>query len=212
MKALNACLAAAGACLVTTAAAQSANPVTLYGRVYVTVESVEAKGGTTPGRPRRNARPIVLAGRSRQGGPRRRSPRLLPAGDGIQAGRHLGHIRQSQHRHWTARRLGVDLVGRWDTPFKQTMVGSVDPWTDLQMGDITGAAIRQGDFSLRAANVVQYWSPTFADLQVKAMYVPNEGRTAQANPSMIGGSISYSKGDASLSYAYEKHARWSTRR
>ena len=100
---------------------------------------------------------------------------------------------------------GSVLVGRWDTPFKQTMVGSVDPWTDLQIGDITGAAIRQGDFSLRASNVIQYWSPKFADVQVKAMWVPNEARTATVDPSMYGGSITWAKGAASLSYAYEKH-------
>ena len=38
-------LAVAGACVAPVAMAQTANPVTLYGRVYVTFESVEAKGG-----------------------------------------------------------------------------------------------------------------------------------------------------------------------
>src|SRR5450631_3707362 len=37
-------LAVAGACVVPAAMAQTANPVTLYGRVYVTLESVEADG------------------------------------------------------------------------------------------------------------------------------------------------------------------------
>ena len=37
-------LAVAGACGVPAAMAQTANPVTLYGRVYVTLESVEASG------------------------------------------------------------------------------------------------------------------------------------------------------------------------
>ena len=41
-------LAVAGACVAPAAMAQTANPVTLYGRVYVTLESVEAKGGATP--------------------------------------------------------------------------------------------------------------------------------------------------------------------
>ena len=35
-------LAVAGACVAPAAMAQTANPVTLYGRVYVTFESVEA--------------------------------------------------------------------------------------------------------------------------------------------------------------------------
>ena len=37
-------LAVAGACVVPEAMAQTANPVTLYGRAYATFESVEAKG------------------------------------------------------------------------------------------------------------------------------------------------------------------------
>jgi hypothetical protein len=42
--ALGICLATAS----TTALAQSANPVILYGRAYLMVESVEADGGTAP--------------------------------------------------------------------------------------------------------------------------------------------------------------------
>src|SRR6185503_7527369 len=41
-------LAVAGACVAPTAMAQTANPVTLYGILAVTVESVEAKGGANP--------------------------------------------------------------------------------------------------------------------------------------------------------------------
>ena len=37
-------LAVAGACIAPAAMAQTANPVTLYGRVHVNVESVEATG------------------------------------------------------------------------------------------------------------------------------------------------------------------------
>ena len=39
-------LAVAGVCVAPTVMAQTANPVTLYGRIYVTAESVEADGGT----------------------------------------------------------------------------------------------------------------------------------------------------------------------
>ena len=39
-------LAVAGACVAPTVMAQTANPVTLYGRIFVSVESVEADGGT----------------------------------------------------------------------------------------------------------------------------------------------------------------------
>jgi len=41
-------VAVAGACVAPAAMAQTANPVTLYGIVYATIESVEATGGATP--------------------------------------------------------------------------------------------------------------------------------------------------------------------
>src|SRR5258708_23660007 len=46
-------LAVAGACVVPAAMAQTANPVTLYGRVHVTFESVEAGGSAAGTLPRR---------------------------------------------------------------------------------------------------------------------------------------------------------------
>jgi predicted porin len=39
-------LAVAGACVAPAAMAQTANPVTLYGRIYATFENVQATGGT----------------------------------------------------------------------------------------------------------------------------------------------------------------------
>jgi predicted porin len=199
---------AAGAALVPLAAtAQSAAPATLYGRVYITVESVEAKDGTTPvpRRTRLRDQSSLLGVRGEE-----------DLGGGLSAWYQLetGFNPDQASGTWANRNSAVGLrgswgsvfVGRWDTPFKQTQVGSVDPWSDLQMGDITGAAIRQGDFSNRVANVVQYWSPKFSDVQVKAMWVPNEARTATRNPSLYGLSVSWTRGsDTSLSYAYEKH-------
>ena len=206
MKKSAALMAVAGGLLAPAALAQSANPITLYGRVYLTVESVEAKGGTTPlaNRTRIRDQASLLGFRGEEN-----------LGGGLKAFFQLetGFNPDQASGTFANRNSGVGLrgnwgsvqVGRWDTPFKQTQVGSVDPWGDLQIGDITGAAIRQGDFSLRAANSIQYWSPKFGKTQVKLMWVPNEGRTATANPSMYGGAITWGGGDTSLSYAYEKH-------
>lgn len=46
-------VALAAGVVASAAFAQAGDPITLYGRIYVTAESVEAKGGTSP-RPRRN--------------------------------------------------------------------------------------------------------------------------------------------------------------
>jgi predicted porin len=51
-------LAVAGAFVAPAAMAQTANPVTLYGKVYVTFESVEA-GGSPPLRQRRDQAPFA---------------------------------------------------------------------------------------------------------------------------------------------------------
>jgi predicted porin len=186
--------------------AQTANPVTLYGRVYLTVETVQAKGGAASGlrstRMRDQSSLLGVRGEEDLGGGLKAFFQLET---GFNPDQNSGTFANRNSGVGLRGAWGSVLLGRWDTPFKQTQVGSVDPWTDLQIGDITGAAIRQGDFSLRAANLIQYWSPVFANTQVKLMHVPNETRTATANPSMLGGSISWKKGDASLSYAYEKH-------
>ncbi len=199
-------VALAAGIVAPAALAQTANPVTLYGRVYVTAESVEAKGGTTP-RPRRNrvedqSSLLGVRGTEDLGGG-------LSAFFQLEAGFSPDDTSGTFARRNSAVGLrgswGSISMGRWDTPFKQTQVGSVDPWTDLQIGDITGAAIRQGAFSQRATNVVQYVSPTFAGFVVRAMYGANEGKTATVNPSLQSASITWGEGDASFSYAYEKH-------
>ena len=127
MKVLNVCLAAAGACLVATAAAQSANPVTLYGRIYTTVESVEAKEGTTPvvQRVRMRDQSSYLGVRGEE-----------DLGGGLKAFFQLetGFNPEQPSGTFANRNTGVGLrgtwgsvlIGRWDTPFKQSMVGSVD--------------------------------------------------------------------------------------
>ena len=48
MKSNQILLAIVGVCASTAALAQSANPVTLYGRIYLVGETVQATGGTTP--------------------------------------------------------------------------------------------------------------------------------------------------------------------
>ncbi len=198
-------LAAAG--VAPAALAQTGDPVTLYGRIYVTAESVEAKGGASP-RPRRNrvedqSSLLGVRGAENLGGG---LTAFFQLETGFSPDDTAGTFARRNSAVGLRGAWGAISMGRWDTPFKQTQVGSVDPWTDLQIGDITGAAIRQGGFSQRAQNVVQYMSPTWAGFQVKAMYGANEGRTATVNPSLVSASVSWEASEnASLSYAYEKH-------
>jgi len=199
-------LAVAGACFAPTVMAQTANPVTLYGRIYATLESVEADGGAAPlgnrTRVSDNASYLGVRGTEDLGG-------------GLKAFFQLETAfspESSSATSFATRNSGVGLqggwgsilLGRWDTPMKTSQT-AVDPWGDLTLGDITGAGLDQGNFSRREGNSVQYWSPNWAGFTVRALYTANEGKTATTNPNTVGASVAYSKGAIYVAYAYEKH-------
>lgn len=198
-------LAIAGASVAPAAMAQTANPVTLYGRVYATFESVEAKGGASPVA-RRNrvadqASYLGVRGTEDIGGGLKAFFQLETAfapdaNQTVFANRNSAIGLQGG--------FGSILMGRWDTPMKVTQT-AVDPWGDLTNGDITGAALDQGNFSRREQNSVQYWSPTMAGFSVRLQYTANEGKTGTTNASVHGASLAYSGGPLYAALAYEKH-------
>src|SRR6187402_1962543 len=114
-------LAIAGATVAPAAMAQTANPVTLYGRVHLTYEYVEAKG--TPSQARRTrmqdqASLLGVRGTEDLGGGLKAffqletafAPDQAPGTNGGFAGRNSGVGLQGG---W-----GSLLMGRWDMPFK----------------------------------------------------------------------------------------------
>ena len=202
-------LAVTGACVVPAAMAQTANPVTLYGRAYVTVESVEATGGTSAQndaskrRTRLDDQSSLLGVRGTEdlGGGLKAFFQLetafkLDQNDTTFANRNSGVGLQGG---W-----GSVLIGRWDMPFKTTTI-AVDPFGDLTIGGITGVLNDQKNFDVRAQNVVQYWSPSWSGVAVRLATTSNETKTATQNPRMSGASITYTGGPLYLVGAYEKH-------
>ena len=204
-------LAVAGACVAPAAMAQTANPVTLYGRVYATFESVEASGGTVADVVRRNRvsdQSSLLGVRGTE-----------DLGGGLKAFFQLETAFKPDQNDTTfaARNSGVGLqgawgsvlMGRWDTPYKVTTI-AVDPFGDLTLGGITagmsgsGARNVQAEFDRRDQNVVQYWSPTWAGVAVRLSYSANEARTATVNPRSNGGSITWTGGPLYVGYAYHE--------
>jgi predicted porin len=190
----------------------------LYGRVYLTVEQVESKGGATP-----------MSSRSRVSD----NSSLL----GVKAEKELGNGIKAWGQLETAfkaddttggtnsfanRNSGVGvtggfgnfLVGRWDMPFKQTQTLAIDPFGDLTIAASSGTVVRQQGFNNRASNVVQYWSPSFAGLIGKLAFTSNEGKSdaapvpgtaAGADPKMYGASAEWSRGPFYVAYGYENH-------
>ncbi len=172
---------AAEALMVPCASAQSPDLVTLYGRVYVMVESVEATGGAAP-----LARRLRVTDQASLLGVRGRED----LGGGLKAFFQLETAFQADQNNTTfATRnsgiglessLGSVLLGRWDTPFR--LAGSVDV-----LGDLTMAGYGAAGFNTRLH------------------YTANEARTATRNPSVSGAGVTYTNGPFFVGYAYEKH-------
>jgi predicted porin len=198
-------LALACLCLAPVAMAQTASPVTLYGRVYLMLESVEAKG-TPPvaRRTRLSDRNSILGVRGTE-----------DLGGGLKAFYQLETLFASDEASGTfaSRNSGVGLqgawgsvlFGRWDTPFKVAHAAIVDVFGDLALPDITGATMNQGNFQRREPNSIQYWSPNWRGVAFRGHYATNEGKTATANPYSYGASLVYQAGKLYLAYAHEYH-------
>jgi len=198
-------LAVAGACVAPAAMAQTANPVTLYGRIYATLESVEAKGGAAPiaKRTRVSDQSSLLGVRGTE-----------DLGGGLKAFFQLetGFKPDQNDTTFAARNSGVGLqggwgsilLGRWDSPWKTTTI-AIDPFGDLTLGGITGTLSDGGNFDRRPQNVIQYWSPSWAGFAVRLERTANEGKTSALNPYDQGASLTYTGGPVYVFAAYEEH-------
>ena len=197
-------LAVAGATFAPAVMAQSANPVTLYGRAWVMVNSIKADGGATPLSSRTTvvdeSSLIGVRGFEDLGGGLKAFFQIESSAPPDAGGGTLG-----------SRNSGVGLVGgfgsiilgRWDSPFKLSAI-FVDPAGQNTIGNQL-SVINTGDFNRRENNMVQYWSPTIAGFSARLMYGANEGKTATANPNSTSVSLDYATGPFRINYAYEKH-------
>ncbi|HEX3098957.1 MAG TPA: porin [Usitatibacter sp.] len=200
-------LAVFGACVAPAAMAQTAGPVTLYGRVYETVVSVEGKAGGTAAaidrRTRIDDQASLLGVRGTE-----------DLGGGLQAFFQLETAFKPDQNDTTfaARNSGVGLqggwgsviIGRWDTPYKVSTY-PVDAFGDLTMAGISGLGHDQGNFDRRDQNMIQYWSPNFAGFAFKGMYQVNEAKTATTNPHDTSANVTYTRGPVYAFLAYEDH-------
>ena len=204
-------LAVASACVAPAAMAQTANPVTLYGKVYATIEWVEATGGTAAQDAATKRRSRIEDQASRLGV---RGTEDL--GGGLKAFFQLetAFRPDSNNTTFAARNSGVGLqggwgsvmIGRWDTPFKLATT-AVDPYGDVTIGGIKGALNDQSQFDRRDQNVIQYWSPTWSGVAVRLQGQANEskGAAGTADPKDYGASVTYTGGPLYLFYAWEQH-------
>lgn len=202
-------LAVAGATFAPAVMAQSANPVTLYGRIWVMANSVKATGpASLPSRISvvDESSLIGVRGTEDLGGGIKaffqcESSAPPDAGGGTFCSRNSGVGLQGN--------FGSVLLGRWDSPFKLSQI-FVDPYGQNTLGNqqtwvgVSGAG-GNNDFNRRQNNNIQYWSPVFSGFSVRLNYGANETKTGTANPQTTGFSLDYNNGPVRVAYAYENH-------
>lgn len=216
-------LAVAGATFAPAVMAQSANPVTLYGRAWVMFNAVKADGGATV-LSRRNtvvneSSLIGIRGTEDIGGGLKAFFQLEMGFAPDENATSVSALNPApaatplsiNNSPVTGRNSGVGLqggfgsiiLGRWDSPFKLSAI-FVDPYAQNTIGNQL-AVINTGNFNRRENNMVQYWSPTISGFSLRAMYGANEAKTATTSPSSISASIDYAAGPFRINYANEKH-------
>ena len=202
-------LAVAGASIAPAAMAQTANPVTLYGRAYAMFESVEQNGPTAASTLTRRNRVsdqsslLGVRGTEDLGGGLKAFFQLetgfkVDQNDTTFAARNSG----------VGRRAGSALMGRWDTtrrhhgrrPVRRPHAG----WHTTVMN---GNGVR----GVTSTNAFDRRDRTSCSTGRRAKwhrrglsYSANEGRTATLNPLSQGASISYTGGPVYLAYAYHE--------
>ncbi len=186
------------------ALAQSANPVTLYGRIWVMANSVKAVGGTTPLSTRTTLSDessyIGFRGVEDLGGGLKAAFQLESAAPPDSGGGTFGSRNSGV---FLTGKFGTVFLGRWDSPFKLSAL-FVDPASQNTIANQL-SVINAGGFNRRENNTIQYWSPKIGGFSTRVMYGANEGRTATANPSNVSVSLDYVSGGFRINYANEKH-------
>ena len=210
-------LAVAGVTLAPAVMAQTANPVTLYGRIYVTYNTANANGSGVPGgvaTPTITRRASVkdessligFRGTEDLGGGLKAFFQLESSAPPDAGGGSFGSRNSAVGLQGA---FGSVLLGNWDTPFKVTSL-LADPTGQLTIGDplaIISTAATGGSvpFNRRQINSFQYWTPNINGFSGRFLYSPNEGKTATANPTTLGLNATYAGGPVAIAYAYEVH-------
>ena len=200
-------LAVAGATFAPAVMAQTANPVTLYGRIWVMVNSVKADGGAAPLSTRTTvvdeSSLIGFRGTEDLGGGLKaffqlESSAPPDAGGGTFGSRNSGV--------GLVGAFGTIVLGKWDSPMKLSAI-FVDPYAQNTIGNQL-SVVNTGDFNRRENNMMQYWTPNINGFSARFMYGANELKTSTnpiANPSSQSMYVDYAAGPFRVNYAYEKH-------
>ncbi len=195
---------AVAAAFTTPAFADNAN-VTVYGKAFLTFDSVSnnAAGAVNHQRVNTNASRFGVKGGEDLGEGLKAIYQFeveMDADGNTAVG--LGKTRNSGAG--IGGDFGQVMFGIWDSPLKVAhnkieLFDNTTSWSAIQtIGKSAGK-----DFNTRQKNMVQYWSPKMGGLQAAFMYSPDEAPTATLNKSIMSMSATFDQDDIYASVAYE---------
>ncbi|MDR2334327.1 MAG: porin [Burkholderiaceae bacterium] len=205
----------AAAPVLAWAQAGGGDSVTIYGFLKADVEHVRASGGGAPSLStnRLSNNLSVLGFRAKED---------LGGGTSVWAQFETNVRVDNGEGPWGGRntaiglstRAGQVVMGQWEAPLRFVSVYAIDPFTAgifasnsiMGNGFATGAnAVSPTSFDRRQPNLLQYWSPNLNGFEFRLAYAMPEERTADKNPSMFGGLVTYKNGPLYAAWGYEQH-------
>jgi predicted porin len=223
-------LAVAGAIYAPTAALADDSTVTLYGKINVGVESIQATGATNPAQDVKS-RTRVTDDYSYIG-----FRGLEPLSDNLSAffqveqlvkvDQNNGAVTGTPSNTWASRNSGVGLrggfgeilLGRWDVYYSDHVLAGDATFTYTDMASTALAILSQdgvvpGSHGLgpgfvfaggRLNNLVRYTSPTWGGFSFLVNYQAPEGTTATATPDLWNGMLQFKTPNFFANYSYIK--------
>lgn len=201
-------IALAVAAALTAPAAAMAADVTVYGKVFMTLDQMSSNKVGSVSSTGVNTNASRLGFKASE-----------DVGDGLKAivqyelemdasgatGAGLGKTRNSGAGFDGD--FGKVIVGMWDSPYKvvHNKIELFDNTTNYTAHNIIGHSNGQ-NFQTRQTQMIQYWSPKFSGFQVAAMYSPDPAPTATQKKNIISLSGTYDVDALYVSAGYETRA------
>lgn len=201
---------AIAAAVSAPALADNAN-VTIYGKVFMNVESVKNDKVVAPTkdnamRINSNASRLGIKGSEDVGGDLKAIYQFEVQMDANgNAGNGLGNGTRNSGVGMEGG-FGKFIVGIWDTPFKvaHNKIELFDNTTVFSALNLIGRANgNTANYNTRQKNMIQYWSPNFSGLQAAVSYSPDPAPTATADKNLLSMSATYDMDAIYVSGAYE---------
>lgn len=205
-------------CAFAGVPAQAQDAVTVYGRLNVSLENVDARHAPVDrSATRESNNRSVLGFRGTEN-----------LGDGYQAVWQIegslaldtgagNSFANRDTRIGLSTPYGLVFAGHWGTPYLLS-TSSFDPWYPTTAGYMalmgngsaptTDNISNRASFDRRQQNVIQYWSPTWNNITGRVAYSFNEGQTGPGggSPRLWSASLTYDDGPWNLALAHEQHS------